>query len=105
MKTPMPTTPPTSSSTCTRRRAKASLTAARTSSATCSRFAVFSVWFPVALETVQLTMSLVSHRQGGTPTPFDRNFGTKMGAKSVLWLTDKLKECYRHGKFDNLFER
>lgn len=35
--------------------------------------------------------------QGGTPTPFDRNFGTKMGAKSVLWLTDKLKECYRHG--------
>lgn len=35
--------------------------------------------------------------QGGTPTPFDRNFGTKMGAKSVIWLTDKLKECYRHG--------
>lgn len=36
-------------------------------------------------------------QQGGTPTPFDRNFGTKMGAKAVLWLTDKLKECYRHG--------
>ncbi|KAG9330445.1 hypothetical protein JZ751_024445 [Albula glossodonta] len=35
-------------------------------------------------------------QQGGTPTPFDRNFGTKMGAKSVLWITDKLKECYRH---------
>lgn len=37
-------------------------------------------------------------QQGGTPTPFDRNFGTKTGAKSVLWLTDKLKECYRHGR-------
>ncbi|TRY54956.1 hypothetical protein DNTS_020719 [Danionella cerebrum] len=37
-------------------------------------------------------------QQGGTPTPFDRNFGTKLGAKSVLWLTDKLKECYRHGR-------
>ncbi|KAM6980155.1 LOW QUALITY PROTEIN: phosphofructokinase, muscle b [Aplochiton taeniatus] len=37
-------------------------------------------------------------QQGGTPTPFDRNFGTKMGSKSVLWLTDKLKECYRHGR-------
>ncbi|XP_062314555.1 phosphofructokinase, muscle a [Osmerus eperlanus] len=37
-------------------------------------------------------------QQGGTPTPFDRTFGTKMGAKSVLWLTDKLKECYRHGR-------
>ncbi|KAF6724638.1 ATP-dependent 6-phosphofructokinase, muscle type [Oryzias melastigma] len=23
---------------------------------------------------------------------------TKMGAKSVLWLTEKLKECYRHGR-------
>lgn len=41
---------------------------------------------------------LFSHwLQGGTPTPFDRNFGTKMGAKSILWLTEKLKECYRHG--------
>ncbi|MED6245045.1 hypothetical protein ATANTOWER_030245, partial [Ataeniobius toweri] len=37
-------------------------------------------------------------QQGGTPSPFDRNFGTKMGIKSVLWLTDKLKECYRHGR-------
>uniref|UniRef100_A0A671TE36 6-phosphofructokinase type A n=1 Tax=Sinocyclocheilus anshuiensis TaxID=1608454 RepID=A0A671TE36_9TELE len=35
-------------------------------------------------------------QQGGTPTPFDRNFATKMGAKAVLWLTEKLKECYRH---------
>ncbi|KAK2897695.1 hypothetical protein Q8A73_014075 [Channa argus] len=37
-------------------------------------------------------------QQGGTPTPFDRNFGTKMGAKSVLWLTEKLKQCHRHGR-------
>uniref|UniRef100_A0A7N8X1V2 ATP-dependent 6-phosphofructokinase n=1 Tax=Mastacembelus armatus TaxID=205130 RepID=A0A7N8X1V2_9TELE len=37
-------------------------------------------------------------QQGGTPSPFDRNFATKMGIKSVLWLTDKLKECYRHGR-------
>uniref|UniRef100_A0A671M5F3 ATP-dependent 6-phosphofructokinase, muscle type-like n=1 Tax=Sinocyclocheilus anshuiensis TaxID=1608454 RepID=A0A671M5F3_9TELE len=34
-------------------------------------------------------------QQGGTPTPFDRNFGTKMGAKAVLWLTEKLKESGR----------
>ncbi|XP_030632051.1 phosphofructokinase, muscle b [Chanos chanos] len=44
-------------------------------------------------------MNVLGHmQQGGTPTPFDRNFGTKMGAKAVLWLTDKLKECYRHGR-------
>ncbi|KAJ7317686.1 hypothetical protein JRQ81_003848 [Phrynocephalus forsythii] len=37
-------------------------------------------------------------QQGGTPTPFDRNFGTKMGAKSVAWITGKIKECTRHGR-------
>ncbi|KFP07861.1 6-phosphofructokinase, muscle type, partial [Calypte anna] len=36
-------------------------------------------------------------QQGGTPTPFDRNFGTKMGAKAVAWITAKIKECSRHG--------
>uniref|UniRef100_H3BIK9 6-phosphofructokinase type A n=1 Tax=Latimeria chalumnae TaxID=7897 RepID=H3BIK9_LATCH len=37
-------------------------------------------------------------QQGGTPTPFDRNFGTKLGTKAVLWLTGKIKECYRQGR-------
>ncbi|XP_044140463.1 ATP-dependent 6-phosphofructokinase, muscle type isoform X1 [Bufo gargarizans] len=37
-------------------------------------------------------------QQGGTPTPFDRNFGTKMGSKAVLWMTGKVKECSRHGR-------
>ncbi|NXN17515.1 PFKAM protein, partial [Indicator maculatus] len=36
-------------------------------------------------------------QQGGTPTPFDRNFATKMGAKAVAWITLKIKECSRHG--------
>ncbi|NWU73525.1 PFKAM protein, partial [Pterocles burchelli] len=31
-------------------------------------------------------------QQGGTPTPFDRNFGTKMGAKAVAWITGKIKD-------------
>ncbi|XP_044281102.1 ATP-dependent 6-phosphofructokinase, platelet type isoform X2 [Varanus komodoensis] len=34
-------------------------------------------------------------QQGGAPSPFDRNFGTKISAKAVLWLSKKLKECYR----------
>ncbi|NXP74394.1 PFKAM protein, partial [Ramphastos sulfuratus] len=37
-------------------------------------------------------------QQGGTPTPFDRNFATKMGAKAVAWITGKIKECTRHGR-------
>lgn len=32
-------------------------------------------------------------QQGGSPTPFDRNLGTKMGAKAVEWFSDQLKKC------------
>ncbi|KAL0109028.1 hypothetical protein PUN28_014255 [Cardiocondyla obscurior] len=32
-------------------------------------------------------------QQGGSPTPFDRNLGTKMGAKAVEWLSDQLRKC------------
>ncbi|XP_010123964.1 PREDICTED: ATP-dependent 6-phosphofructokinase, platelet type isoform X1 [Chlamydotis macqueenii] len=34
-------------------------------------------------------------QQGGAPSPFDRNFGTKMSAKAVQWISKKLKETYR----------
>ncbi|ROL43733.1 ATP-dependent 6-phosphofructokinase, liver type [Anabarilius grahami] len=37
-------------------------------------------------------------QQGGVPTPFDRNFGTKLGVKSVLWLTEKMNDTYRQGR-------
>ncbi|KAK7118953.1 hypothetical protein R3I94_020962 [Phoxinus phoxinus] len=37
-------------------------------------------------------------QQGGVPTPFDRNFGTKLGVKSVLWLTEKMRDSYRQGR-------
>ncbi|XP_036396159.1 ATP-dependent 6-phosphofructokinase, liver type-like [Megalops cyprinoides] len=36
-------------------------------------------------------------QQGGAPTPFDRNFGTKVGVKSVLWITEKMAETFRNG--------
>lgn len=31
-------------------------------------------------------------QQGGSPTPFDRNMGTKQAAKCVEWLVEKLRE-------------
>ncbi|KAG8558621.1 hypothetical protein GDO81_017067 [Engystomops pustulosus] len=37
-------------------------------------------------------------QQGGAPTPFDRNYGTKLGVKAVLWISEKLRESYRRGK-------
>lgn len=32
-------------------------------------------------------------QQGGSPTPFDRNLGTKMGAKAVEWFSEQLRKC------------
>ncbi|XP_069762261.1 ATP-dependent 6-phosphofructokinase, muscle type-like isoform X2 [Narcine bancroftii] len=37
-------------------------------------------------------------QQGGSPSPFDRNFGTKLGAKAVQWFSTALKAAYRHGR-------
>ncbi|XP_026056618.1 ATP-dependent 6-phosphofructokinase, platelet type-like isoform X3 [Carassius auratus] len=34
-------------------------------------------------------------QQGGSPSPFDRNFGTKIAAKAMQWITKKLSESYR----------
>lgn len=31
-------------------------------------------------------------QQGGSPTPFDRNMGTKMAAKAVEWIVQQLKD-------------
>ncbi|XP_069067302.1 ATP-dependent 6-phosphofructokinase, platelet type isoform X5 [Pleurodeles waltl] len=37
-------------------------------------------------------------QQGGAPSPFDRNFGTKISAKAIQWISRKLKETYRQGR-------
>ncbi|XP_028625728.1 ATP-dependent 6-phosphofructokinase, platelet type isoform X3 [Grammomys surdaster] len=37
-------------------------------------------------------------QQGGAPSPFDRNFGTKISAKAMEWITAKLKGSQGAGK-------
>ncbi|XP_076577671.1 ATP-dependent 6-phosphofructokinase, platelet type isoform X1 [Chaetodon auriga] len=37
-------------------------------------------------------------QQGGAPSPFDRNFGTKISAKAMQWVTKKLTETFRQGR-------
>ncbi|XP_038819938.1 ATP-dependent 6-phosphofructokinase, platelet type-like isoform X3 [Salvelinus namaycush] len=37
-------------------------------------------------------------QQGGAPSPFDRNFGTKIAAKAIQWISRKLKESYKEGR-------
>ncbi|XP_034088215.1 ATP-dependent 6-phosphofructokinase, liver type [Gymnodraco acuticeps] len=37
-------------------------------------------------------------QQGGAPSPFDRNFGTKLGMKAIEWISTKLTENFRQGR-------
>ncbi|XP_056610647.1 ATP-dependent 6-phosphofructokinase, liver type [Triplophysa dalaica] len=37
-------------------------------------------------------------QQGGVPTPFDRNYGTKLGVRAVQWLTEKMTSTFRQGR-------
>ncbi|XP_047355672.1 ATP-dependent 6-phosphofructokinase isoform X5 [Vespa velutina] len=38
-------------------------------------------------------MNIIGHmQQGGSPTPFDRNLGTKMGSKAVEWFSEQFKK-------------
>ncbi|XP_075964700.1 ATP-dependent 6-phosphofructokinase, liver type isoform X1 [Anarhichas minor] len=37
-------------------------------------------------------------QQGGAPSPFDRNFGTKLGVRAIQWISEKLTENFRQGR-------
>ncbi|XP_061926025.1 ATP-dependent 6-phosphofructokinase, liver type [Entelurus aequoreus] len=37
-------------------------------------------------------------QQGGAPSPFDRNYGTKLGVKAIQWISEKLTENFRQGR-------
>ncbi|KAM7390769.1 hypothetical protein PAMA_008792 [Pampus argenteus] len=37
-------------------------------------------------------------QQGGAPSPFDRNFGTKISAKAMQWISKRLVETFRQGR-------
>jgi 6-phosphofructokinase 1 len=44
-------------------------------------------------------MNILGHmQQGGVPSPFDRNYGTKMAAKSVAWFKDMIDNNIKQGK-------
>ncbi|XP_034549579.1 ATP-dependent 6-phosphofructokinase, liver type isoform X2 [Notolabrus celidotus] len=37
-------------------------------------------------------------QQGGSPSPFDRNFGTKLGVRAIQWISERLTENFRQGR-------
>lgn len=94
----MSTTPPSSSTTFTPLRAKASSTAGLMSWATSSRYrGQGNRGHHCPQDQMGLTLPILC-LQGGAPTPFDRNYGTKLGVKAVLWMSEKLQEVYRKGE-------
>lgn len=45
-------------------------------------------------KTFQCRLNVLGHmQQGGTPSPFDRNLGTKMAAKAADFITNQLQEA------------
>lgn len=57
---------------------------------------------PTQIDSVDVWESLyhlgcVFVLQGGAPSPFDRNFGTKLGVKATQWISEKLTENFRQG--------
>ena len=45
-------------------------------------------------------LNVLGHmQQGGVPSPFDRNYGTKMAAKSVQWFKELIESNLRDGRY------
>jgi 6-phosphofructokinase len=42
-------------------------------------------------------------QQGGVPSPFDRNYGTKMAAKAVDYMIQKIEENTKDGLYNTMY--
>lgn len=85
----------TSSTSCIPQRGRASLTAGLMCWDIFSRYKA-AVKHPTVSARWQIYPPL-SFLQGGAPTPFDRNFGTKLGVRAIQWLSQKMTENFRQG--------
>uniref|UniRef100_A0A4W4H523 6-phosphofructokinase n=1 Tax=Electrophorus electricus TaxID=8005 RepID=A0A4W4H523_ELEEL len=60
---------------------------------------IYNLYSAEGMGVFDCRVNVLGHlQQGGVPTPFDRNFGTKMGVKAVQWLAEKMKQTYRQGR-------
>ncbi|XP_054721424.1 ATP-dependent 6-phosphofructokinase-like [Uloborus diversus] len=54
---------------------------------------IYRLYSEEGKEIFSTRMNVLGHmQQGGSPSPFDRNFGTKMAAKATDWLITQLKQ-------------
>lgn len=101
MKNAMKTTPPISSISCIHQRGRGCLTAGSMCWGIFSRYTA-TIQFTTLVKTRCLATYLFSPRvfflQGGAPSPFDRNFGTKLGVRAIQWISERLTENFRLGR-------
>lgn len=101
MRNAMKTTQQTSSISCIHRRGRASLTAESTCWDISSRYSLHTGVFVCSSKHATyfyfIHSTIVFSLQGGAPSPFDRNFGTKLGVRAIQWLSEKLTENFRDG--------
>lgn len=54
---------------------------------------IYRLYSEEGKDTFSSRMNVLGHmQQGGSPSPFDRNFGTKMAAKAATWLIQQVKQ-------------
>ncbi|XP_023240136.1 ATP-dependent 6-phosphofructokinase-like [Centruroides sculpturatus] len=54
---------------------------------------IYRLYSEEGKDTFSSRMNVLGHmQQGGSPSPFDRNFGTKMSAKAATWLVQQVKK-------------
>ncbi|XP_042903613.1 ATP-dependent 6-phosphofructokinase isoform X2 [Parasteatoda tepidariorum] len=62
---------------------------------------IFRLYSEEGKDIFSTRMNILGHmQQGGSPSPFDRNFGTKLAAKAADWL---VKEVHAHTKGDKVY--
>lgn len=57
---------------------------------------MFKLYSEEGKDNFSTRMNILGHmQQGASPSPFDRNFGTKLAAKAAEWLTRQLEHHSR----------
>lgn len=57
---------------------------------------MFKLYSEEGKDNFSTRMNILGHmQQGASPSPFDRNFGTKLSAKAAEWLTRQLEHHSR----------
>ncbi|GAA6079874.1 ATP-dependent 6-phosphofructokinase, liver type isoform X2, partial [Tachysurus ichikawai] len=59
---------------------------------------IYNLYTAEGKDVFDCRVNVLGHlQQGGAPSPFDRNFGTKLGVRAMQWLSEKMAATFRQG--------